>query len=115
MAPSMPDLSVDRKELPEQADQAYFMVERMAVEVQDQPPATGLYVKGKVANRMFVAEGDIEGEGQVGAAGGSPGWVELADQSFHGAQTGRPPFPPYVEGLLTKDGTFSPGSRTVHR
>jgi len=103
---------VDKKPLPEAADKAYFVFASMSVVVQNAPPE-GLHVAGKVADSRYLPEGDVQGEGPIGAAGGSPGWVELFDQSYHGAQTSRPPFPPYIEGVLTNDQGFVPSSRTV--
>jgi len=75
-------------------------------------PPTGLFLKGKIKDGVFVPEGAIEGDGAFGDAG-QPGWMELADGSFHGDQTSRPPFPPYVRGYLTKSGEFHPLSRKV--
>ncbi|MEE8410550.1 MAG: hypothetical protein V3T05_13185 [Myxococcota bacterium] len=72
----------------------------------------GLHVKGTVIDSAFNPDGDVQGEGALGEAG-SPGWMELRDGSFHGAQTSRPPFPPYIEGYLEADGTFRPKSREV--
>jgi hypothetical protein len=60
----------------------------------------------------FAPRGDVVGDGPLGEAG-APGWVELCDPSFHGAQTGRPPFPPYVEGFRLPDGAFVPSTRRV--
>lgn len=72
----------------------------------------GLFVRGRVEDGRFVAEGDVEGEGELGEAG-QPGWLELADGSFHGDQTARPPFPPFVRGFRTPGGDFRPSSRKV--
>ena len=76
-----------------------------------QPPA-GLFLRGTIRDGLFVPAGAIEGDGPFGEAG-QPGWMELADGSFHGDQTGRPPFPPYVRGYLIKGGEFRPLSRKV--
>jgi hypothetical protein len=113
MVPSTPDLNVEKKPLPEAADHAYFVFASMSVVVQETPPE-GLYVAGKVAKSRYLPEGEVMGEGPIGAAGGAPGWLELMDQGFHGAQTSRPPFPPYIEGVMTNDQGFVPSSRQVH-
>lgn len=74
---------------------------------------SGLHVKGTIVDGAFNPEGDVLGEGALGESG-SPGWMELRDASFHGAQTSRPPFPPYIDGFLAIDGTFRPTSREVN-
>ena len=112
---TLPKIDLDRPTLPEQADTAYFVVATMRVQVDGDPPASGLYIPGSVEGGAFRPSGDIEGEGPIGAGEGAPGWVELADQSWHGAQTGRAPFKPYLEGNLTNDGVLTPSSRRVHR
>ena len=33
---------------------------------------------------------------------------------FHGDESGRPPFPPYVKGVLGEDGLFRPTSREIN-
>lgn len=81
------------------------------VSTTDRPPA-GVYVRGKIRDGRFSPEGDVEGEGPLGEAG-QPGWMELLDGTFHGEQTGRPPFPPYVKGYMTPQGEFRPASRKV--
>lgn len=72
----------------------------------------GLYVEGRSDNGQFLPEGHVQGEGAL-ADGGQPGWLELRDGSFHGDQTGRPPFPPYVKGYRGPDGSFRPSTRQV--
>ena len=57
-------------------------------------------MRGIIGEDRFTAVGQVAGDGEL-SPGGSPGWVELSDGSFYGAQTARPPFPPYVEGSLT--------------
>ncbi len=74
-------------------------------------PPKGLFVSGYIHDEKFFPEGDIEGEGSLGGAG-HPGWIELFNGTFHGDETSRPPFPPYVKGVMTSDG-FSPYSRRV--
>jgi hypothetical protein len=39
--------------------------------------------------------------------------MELADGSFHGDQTARVPFKPYLRGYRTASGEFRPATRTV--
>lgn len=81
--------------------------------VHEGPPPAGLHVKGRSDNGQFLPSGaEIEGEGPLGETG-SPGWLELRDGTFHGDQTGRPPFPPYVRGVRTPDGEFRPSSRSI--
>jgi len=78
-------------------------------ELEGQPK--GLFVRGYFQDDKFVPEGNIEGEGTLGASG-HPGWMELFTGIFFGMQTSRPPFPPYVEGYMTPEG-FQPSSRQV--
>lgn len=99
--------------LPLQADRAFFVVSNLGILVAEQPP-TELYVDGSIINGQFVPDGPILGEGTIGQAEGKPGWVELADQSFHSAMTARPPFAPYIEGVLSDSGGFVPSSRQVN-
>jgi hypothetical protein len=72
-----------------------------------------LFVSGYIQEDKFFPEGDIEGKGPLGTSG-YPGWMELfgTQGTFHGMETARPPFPPYVEGYMTPDG-FQPSSRRV--
>lgn len=78
----------------------------------DTKPA-GLYVTGHLADQGFVPTGrTIEGEGKVGDAEGTPGWMELLTGQFFGAMTARAPGRPYVEGTMTDEG-FVPSSRDV--
>jgi len=72
----------------------------------------GFFVSGRLDGNRFLPEGDIQGNGKLGTEG-HPGWMELSDGSFHGDQTGRSPFPPYVKGFMGADGTFRPSSRSV--
>ncbi len=74
-------------------------------------PPKGLFARGYFQDDKFFPEGNIEGEGPLGASG-SPGWMEFFTGTFYGMQTSRPPFPPYVEGYMTPDG-FQPSSRRV--
>lgn len=94
-----------------ESNTAYFLLKDGSVHEGAAPD--GLHVKGRLDNGQFIPEGDIAGEGPLADAG-QPGWLELRDGSFHGDQTGRPPFPPYVRGYQTPDGDFRPSSRTVH-
>ncbi|MEW5850083.1 MAG: hypothetical protein AB2A00_14940 [Myxococcota bacterium] len=73
----------------------------------------GLYVGGKLVDGRFTPEGNVQGDGPLGESG-SPGWMELNDGSFHGDQTARPPFPPYIKGYRTREGEFRPKSRLVN-
>ncbi|MBI3184053.1 MAG: hypothetical protein HYZ28_18115 [Myxococcales bacterium] len=79
--------------------------------VQQEPPKEFLFVRGRIHEGRFVPEGEIEGGGELGGAG-QPGWMELADGSFHRDSTARPPFPPYVRGFMT-GGQFRPSSRKI--
>ena len=92
---------------------SYFLFSDGKVHPDSDGPAVGLHVRGILEGDRFAATGDVVGDGEPGSAAGSPGWVELSDGSFHGAQTGRPPFPPYVQGSMTGAG-FVPSSRTVN-
>jgi len=71
----------------------------------------GFFVREYFQDDKFVPEGNIEGEGPLGASG-HPGWMELYTGTFYGMQTSRPPFPPYVEGYMTSEG-FQPSSKRV--
>jgi hypothetical protein len=94
-------------------DQAGYLTLAQGRMVPDSgTPPDGLYLRGKIHDGQFVPEGAVEGDGSFGDSG-QPGWMELADGSFHGDQTSRPPFPPYVRGYLTKSGEFRPLSRKV--
>jgi hypothetical protein len=73
---------------------------------------TGLYVGGVIEGGRFAPEGDVLGEGPMEQAG-AVGWLELLDQSFYAAQSGRAPVPPYVEGAMTAEGLFRPSTRRV--
>lgn len=70
----------------------------------------GLYVGGDREGERFAPGGDIEGSGQVGAAG-EPAVLELATGRV--VKAGEPrPAPPFVEGTLSPAG-FSPTTRKV--
>ncbi len=74
--------------------------------------APGAHVAGELRGDAFLPGGEIQGDGEF-AGEGHPGWLELADLSFHGDETGRAPFAPYVQGRLGDDGVFRPASREV--
>lgn len=80
--------------------------------VVTQRPTEGLFVEGSQDGAVFRPIGHVQGQGQLGAGGGS-GWLELASGDFQPDRTGRPPFPPYLKGYLTKEGEFRPTSRTI--
>ncbi len=80
--------------------------------IESEPPAAGFYVAGELRGGAFLPAGEILGDGEFGKDG-HPGWLELADLSFHGDETGRAPFPPYIRGMLGGDGVFRPASREV--
>lgn len=82
---------------------------------QERPGQGELYLEGTVEHGRFIPVSDVQGDGPVGDDGGMPGWMELATGTFHGAQTARPPFPPYIRGARLPDGRFQPVSRTVSR
>jgi hypothetical protein len=90
----------------------YYLFSDGKVHPDSEGAATGLHVRGILDGDRFTPVGDVDGEGDLGGAG-APGWLELSDGSFHGEQTGRPPFPPYVEGAMTDNG-FVPNTRTVN-
>ncbi len=92
------------------ADRAFLVLATRSVEFQ--PPADGFYVAGELRGGAFLPAGEILGDGEFGKDG-HPGWLELADLSFHGDETGRAPFPPYVRGMLGDDDVFRPLSREV--
>ncbi|MFH1177479.1 MAG: hypothetical protein V1750_08735 [Acidobacteriota bacterium] len=71
-----------------------------------------LHVRGRLVGEGFVAEGDVQGDGELGVDG-HPGWMELRDGSFHGDETGRAPFRPYVHGHRAEDGVFCPDTLKV--
>lgn len=77
------------------------------------PPPSGLYIEGFLDADRFVPTGrQIEGDGPIGHAEGTPGWMELATGQFFGAMTARAPARPYVEGTMTEEG-FVPSSRDI--
>lgn len=78
----------------------------------DHEPAKGFFVEGTARDGLFAPQGDIRGEGELGSDG-HPGWLELVDASFHGDETGRAPFVPYVRGFMDEDGVFRPASREI--
>lgn len=90
----------------------YLLLAKGRIVPDPAEPPSGLFLRGTIKDGVFAPEGAIEGDGEFGDAG-QPGWMELADGSFHGDQTSRPPFPPYVRGYLTKSGEFRPLSRKV--
>lgn len=83
--------------------------------VEGAPPPSGFFVRGNFISGRFVPHGDVvEGTGDLGDSG-APGWLELADGSFHGDQTARPPAPPFVRGVQAASGEFHPSSLEVVR
>ncbi|MCP5120805.1 MAG: hypothetical protein GY953_59185 [bacterium] len=93
------------------ADRAYLILGTRAI--RPQPPVAGFYIAGEVGGGHFQPVGEIQGDGAFGSEG-HPGWLELTDLTLHGAETGRAPLPPYVEGRLGDDGVFRPASRKVN-
>ncbi len=86
----------------------------LSVHPCDQAAVAGLHVRGRLLDGRFSPESDVLGDGPLGEAG-APGWVELGERRFVGAQTGRPPFPPYLEGMIDAEGIFRPTSRALRR
>ena len=78
------------------------------------PPRYGFYILGNVmGGDEFHPVGEVQGAGEVVEAGTS-GWMELIDGSFHpSSSTGPRPEAPYVAGVMSQDGIFSPTSRRV--
>ncbi|MBN2358037.1 MAG: hypothetical protein JXR83_01200 [Deltaproteobacteria bacterium] len=93
--------------------QSYLVLASGRILTNTSEPPPGLYLVGKFRDGLFAPEGAILGDGAFGDAG-QPGWMEISDGSFHGDQTSRPPFPPYVRGYMTKGGEFRPLSRRVN-
>jgi hypothetical protein len=102
----------DARQEPAPVDFDYLILATGKMHPASSGSPQGLYIKGKIENGQFIPEGDIQGDGPLGDVG-SPGWMELRDGGFHGEQTSRPPFPPFVKGFMTKDGEFRPSTRTV--
>ena len=92
-------------------ERAHLVLADLAL--QPEAPASGFYIVGVMRGGHFVPEGEVQGEGEFGDEG-HPGWLELRDLTFHGDETGRPPFPPYVRGYLGADDIFRPASRRVN-
>ncbi|MBN2361214.1 MAG: hypothetical protein JXR83_17295 [Deltaproteobacteria bacterium] len=90
----------------------YLLLRDGSLHIDDGTPIAGLHVRGTLRAGRLQPAGGVEGEGPLGEAG-QPGWMELADGSFHGDQTARPPFRPYLRGYRTPDGEFRPSTRTV--
>ncbi len=93
------------------AARAYLVLATRSV--QPEPPAEGLYIAGELRGGHFQGAGEIQGDGAFGGDG-HPGWLELADLTFHGDETGRAPLVPYVQGMLDDDGVFRPASPDVN-
>ena len=83
-----------------------------AVHLAGDGEPSGLYVAGVVEGGRFVPEGDVLGQGPIGAAG-TPGWLDLLDGGFHPRQDDREPPHPCIEGTMSAEGSFSPASRQV--
>ena len=64
------------------------------------------------ADGYYPQGSQVEGEGPLGAAQGTPGWLELLDLRFYPAMTARSPARPYIEGTRTDRG-FVPSSRQI--
>jgi hypothetical protein len=90
----------------------WFSLADGAVHLAGDDEPVGLYVSGVIEGGRFVPEGDVLGQGPIGASG-TPGWLELLDGGFHPRHEGREPGRPYVAGTMTAEGVFSPGSRQV--
>jgi len=90
----------------------YLLLRDGSLHVDDGTPVRGLFVRGTLRDGRLTPVGDVEGEGPLGEAG-QPGWMELADGTFHGDQTARPPFKPFLRGFRTPEGEFRPSSRGV--
>lgn len=76
------------------------------------PPQWGFYILGKMDDQRFIPEGPIRGEGELGE-GGTAGWIELIDGSFHPMYQARAPLKPYVKGYMSEEGVFCPASRNI--
>ncbi len=92
------------------ADRAFLVLATRSIEPE--PPAVGFFIAGEMRGGAFLPAGEIQGAGEFGSEG-HPGWLELADLSFHGDETGRAPFPPFVQGRMGDDSVFWPASRDV--
>lgn len=92
--------------------QAYLDLKTLRIHPGLPPAEIGLHFVGAIVAGKFVPHGTVQGKPAADTAKGPrvPGWVELSDGSFHNAATGRPPFPPFVEGMMYKDGGFVPNS-----
>ncbi len=91
-------------------DRAYLVLATRSIEPE--PPPVGFYIAGERRGEHFQPVSEVLGAGDFDGDG-HPGWLELGDLTFHGDETGRAPFPPYVQGRLGDDGAFHPASRDV--
>ena len=94
------------------SERGYLLLADGSIRADSGTAPGGLYLRGTVKAGRFTPEGKVEGKGELGNAG-QPGWMELADGKFHGDQTARPPFPPYIRGYRSPSGEFRPASREV--
>ncbi|MHA2299175.1 MAG: hypothetical protein ACXADA_24360 [Candidatus Hodarchaeales archaeon] len=92
-------------------EKGYLLLVDGSIHSESEEQPNGFFVRGFVEGDRFYPEGDIEGEGTLTT--GSTGWLELSTGTFHGMQTSRPPFPPYIEGIMTPEG-FLPSSRKIN-
>jgi hypothetical protein len=96
----------------------YILLADGSIHFDSDGPPSGLFLRGNVPlTRKLKPDhidpvGDVRGDGPLGQ-GGAPGWMELTNGSFFGAQTARAPFKPYLNGYRDEAGKFSPSSRTV--
>ncbi len=94
---------------------AFLLLATGQTQLQGSNEPVGLYVAGVIESGRFAPQGDVQGDGELAGEGedGQPGWMELIDGSFYGAQTARAPTPPYVQGRMDAEGLFHPTSRRV--
>ena len=83
-----------------EATRGYVLFNDCSIHPDSDGAPSGLYVRGRLEEGRFVPEGEVQGEGPVGASTGTPGWVELRDERFRPAMIARPTLPPYVDALL---------------
>ena len=60
-----------------EATRGYVLFNDCSIHPDSDGAPSGLYVRGRLEEGRFVPEGEVQGEGPVGASTGTPGWVEL--------------------------------------
>jgi len=91
---------------------AYLLLADGSVHTDAAAPNSGFHVAGALEGEIFLATGDVLGDGEL-ATFGSPGWLELATGVFQSDRVARAPFPPFVRGYRDDEGRFTPSTRTV--